>query len=87
MIQLEDLKPTAAVRGILPDSLVTVVSVQCLGSEALGLTYKAPAGKVANELLFRQYGRSACNPRAISGPYRRKVLSHKHLLLPPIARR
>jgi len=53
MIKLEDLQPNAAVRGILPDALVTVVSVQWFGSEALELTYKNPAGKVANELLYR----------------------------------
>ncbi len=53
MTRLEDLKPNAAIRGILPDSLVTVVSVQWFGSEALELTYKTPAGKVANELLYR----------------------------------
>jgi SNF2 family DNA or RNA helicase len=41
------------VRGILPDALVTVVSVQWFGSEALELTYKNAAGKVANELLYR----------------------------------
>jgi SNF2 family DNA or RNA helicase len=53
MIKLEDLQPNAAVRGILPDVLVAVVSVQWFGSEALELTYKTPAGKVANELLYR----------------------------------
>jgi superfamily II DNA or RNA helicase len=53
MIRLEDLQPNAAVRGILPDCLVTVVSVQWFGSEALELTYKTPAGRVANELLYR----------------------------------
>jgi len=53
MSKLEDLQPNAAVRGILPDALVTVVSVQWFGSEALELTYKTPAGKVANELLYR----------------------------------
>lgn len=53
MTRLEDLKPNAAVRGILPDSLVTVVNVQWFGSEALELTYKTPAGKVANTLLYR----------------------------------
>ena len=53
MSELEDLQPDAAVRGILPDALVTVVSVQWFGSEALELTYKTPAGKVANELLYR----------------------------------
>jgi SNF2 family DNA or RNA helicase len=51
--RLEDLRPNAAVRGILPDALVTVVSVQWFGSEALELTYKTPAGRVANELLYR----------------------------------
>ncbi|MPZ47162.1 MAG: DUF3883 domain-containing protein [Betaproteobacteria bacterium] len=53
MARLEDLSPNAAVRGILPDALVSVVSVQWFGSEALELTYKAPSGKVANELLYR----------------------------------
>src|ERR1022692_2693260 len=53
MTRLEDLQPTAAVRGILPDSVVTVVTVQWFGSEALELTYKGPSGKVANELLYR----------------------------------
>jgi SNF2 family DNA or RNA helicase len=53
MSKLEQLTPNAAVRGILPDGLVTVVSVQWFGSEALELTYKSPNGKVANELLYR----------------------------------
>src|SRR6266516_368706 len=53
MSTLEDLTPNAAVRGILPDGLITVVSVQWFGSEALELTYKSPNGKVANELLYR----------------------------------
>jgi len=53
MSKLEDLQPNAALRGILPDALVTVVNVQWFGSEALELTYKDPAGKVANELLYR----------------------------------
>ncbi len=54
MTHLEDLQPNAAVRGILPDAMVvTVVSVQWLGSEALELTYKPPTGKVANELVYR----------------------------------
>lgn len=53
MTRLEDLQPTAAVRGILPDQLVTVVSVVWFGSEALELTYKSPFGRVTNELLYR----------------------------------
>ncbi|MEZ5318343.1 MAG: DEAD/DEAH box helicase [Vicinamibacterales bacterium] len=53
MSRLEELRPNAAVRGILPDCLVTVVGTQWYGSEALELTYKTPAGRVANELLYR----------------------------------
>lgn len=53
MTRLEDLQPTAAVRGILPDQVVTVVSVQWFGSAALELTYKGATGRVANELLYR----------------------------------
>ena len=52
-MKLEDLQTNAAVRGVLPDGLVTVVSVQWYGSEALELTYKTSTGKVANELLYR----------------------------------
>ena len=53
MLRLEDIRPNAAIRGILPDSLVTVVSAQWYGSEALELTYKTPTGTVANQLLYR----------------------------------
>src|SRR5262245_5933119 len=53
MMKLEDLRPKAVVSGILPDSLVTVVTVQWFGSEALELTYKDPAGRIANQLLCR----------------------------------
>lgn len=53
MALLEDLQPNASIRGILPDRLVTVINVQWFGSEALELTYKDPAGRVANQLLYR----------------------------------
>src|SRR5688500_19599462 len=53
MFKLEALQTNATLRGILPDSLVTVVNVQWFGTEALELTYKTPTGKVANELLYR----------------------------------
>ncbi len=39
MSKLEELQPNAAVRGILPDILASVVAVQWFGSEALELTY------------------------------------------------
>ena len=37
MNKLEDITPYTTIRGILPDSLVTVISVQWFGSEALEL--------------------------------------------------
>ena len=52
-MKLEELRANAVVRGVLAECLVTVVSVQWFGSEALELTYKTPAGRVANELLYR----------------------------------
>lgn len=53
MSKLEEIVPNASIQGVLPDCLVTVVSVQWFGSDAIELTYKTPAGKVANELVYR----------------------------------
>jgi superfamily II DNA or RNA helicase len=53
MAKLEDLKPHAVVRGIVPDGTATVVAVQWFGSDALELTYKDPAGRVDNLLCYR----------------------------------
>ena len=50
-MKLEDLQANAAVRGILSDGLVTVVSVQWFGSEALELTLGL------GEQWNRKYGR------------------------------
>src|SRR5215813_11301607 len=52
-MKLEDLQPNIAVRGILPEALVTVVNVQWYGDNALELTYKDPSGRVSNEVLYR----------------------------------
>lgn len=53
MTRLEDLQPNAAVRGILPDAAVTVVSVQWHGSDALTVIYRSPGGTVSEEILYR----------------------------------
>lgn len=53
MARLEDLKKGAAVRGVLPDCLITVVDVKWYGSAAIELTYKDPSGKPDHELLYR----------------------------------
>jgi hypothetical protein len=39
MSKLEDLQPNASLRGTLPDSLVTVVSVQWFGRTTEALSY------------------------------------------------
>ena len=53
MSKLEDLTPDAAIRGIRPDSSVTVVSVQWHGTDVITLTYRTPAGQLGEEVLFR----------------------------------
>ena len=53
MSRLEEITPGAAIKGILPDSLITAVSTQWFGSEALELTYKDATGRVGNQLLYR----------------------------------
>ena len=52
-MKLEDLKTNAAVCGLLPDCLATIVSVQWHGSDALTLIYRSPAGRIADEILYR----------------------------------
>ena len=53
MGKLEDLKPGATVKGILSDSLVTVVNIRWYSNEAVELTYKDANGRVSNRLLYR----------------------------------
>lgn len=53
MAKLEQLQPNAAIRGIVPDALVSVVSVQWYGSDALELAYKTPQGSIHTTLLYR----------------------------------
>jgi len=51
--KLEELKPNAAVAGILADSLVTIVNIQWFGPDAVEITYKTAKGQVASEILYR----------------------------------
>ncbi|MGA8030567.1 MAG: helicase-related protein [Bryobacteraceae bacterium] len=53
MAKLEDLKRGATLKGILRDSLVTVIDVKWYGSAAIELTYKDPSGKPSVVLLYR----------------------------------
>jgi len=53
MATLEELTRGAAVRGVLPDGLVTVVDVAWYGSNVVELTYKDAGGHLGSELLYR----------------------------------
>jgi hypothetical protein len=53
MARLEELKRAALVKGILPDTSVTVVTVKWHGSNAGELTYKDTARRLDSELLYR----------------------------------
>ena len=53
MATLEELKTGASIRGILPNSLVTVETVKWYGTDALELMFKGPTGKPDHQLLYR----------------------------------
>lgn len=53
MSTLEDLRPDAVVKGILPDSPVTIISVEWYGSGAVEVTYQDPSGRLNNILLYQ----------------------------------
>ena len=52
-MKLEDLRPSASVRGIAPDAPVTVVGAEWHGADALTLIYRPPSGRIAEEILYR----------------------------------
>ena len=54
MMTLEQLTPGTSVRGIRPDSIVTVETVTWYGQNALSLVYRDTAGKIDNEVLYRE---------------------------------
>jgi len=53
MATLEQITRGAAVRGILPEGLVTIRDVRWIGTVAIEITYKDSAGRLGNELLYR----------------------------------
>ncbi len=53
MATLEAITRGAAVKGILPEGLVTISDVRWIGTVAIEVTYKDSAGRLGNELLYR----------------------------------
>jgi hypothetical protein len=81
---LEELPREAAVKGILPDSLVTVVDVKWIGTVAVELTYKAPSGSLGNELLYRD--REPMLEIAVEAelPHRDPITHYEVAVRPPV---
>ena len=50
-MKLEDLQTPAAVRGIVADSLVTVVSASWIGANAVELVYRTAEGELGSQIL------------------------------------
>jgi REP element-mobilizing transposase RayT len=76
-MKLEQLTPGATLRGIVPGAAVIVVNVQWHGADALTLVYRDPAGRVADEILYR-YDESRIDvlgTRA-SGPHADETSAH-----------
>src|SRR6266478_10072212 len=53
MATLEEITRGAAVKGILPEGLVTISDVRWIGTVAIEVTYKDAAGRLGNEVLYR----------------------------------
>lgn len=53
MASLEQLKPGMQVEGIVPGQIVSIVSVERRGENAVEVVYKLPDGKPEAQLLFR----------------------------------
>ncbi len=53
MPRLEELTRGSTIKGILPEGLVTISDVRWIGTVAVEVTYKDSAGRLGNELLYR----------------------------------
>jgi superfamily II DNA or RNA helicase len=53
MLKLEDIKVNSLVRGIVPNSTVTIKHVQMFGNQAMEATFVDGEGKANTQLLFR----------------------------------
>ena len=53
MTVLDDVKPGAMIRGVVPGHSVRIVSVDWIGNQAINLVYREPDGGVAETTLYR----------------------------------
>lgn len=53
MLKLEDIKKSAAVSGVEPDQVVSIVATEVVGDNALTVYYKTADGSLRERMLFR----------------------------------
>lgn len=53
MIRLEDIKKDAQIRGVIPNEIVRVITVEPVGENAITVYYKDNAGKIEEQMFFR----------------------------------
>ena len=53
MTTLEDVKPGAMIRGVVPGHSVPIVSVDWIGNQAVNVVYREPNGSVSETTLYR----------------------------------
>lgn len=53
MTKLEDITVGSSVKGIISNSIVTIVAVQWYGNNVLEITYKDSHGQPGNQMLLR----------------------------------
>ena len=53
MLKLEDIRKDAQIRGIEPNEIVWVVTVDPVGHDAITVYYKNNQGRLSEQMLFR----------------------------------
>ncbi|MCY1348197.1 RNA polymerase-associated protein RapA [compost metagenome] len=53
MVKLEDIKKDALIRGIEPEEIVRIASVERVGEHAVSVIYKTNQGRLGEQMLFR----------------------------------
>ena len=53
MTVLDDVKPSAMIRGVVPGHSVRIVSVDWIGNQAINLVYREPDGGISETTLYR----------------------------------
>ena len=55
MLRLEDIKTDAEIKGVEPNEVVRVVTVERIGDDAVTVYYKTSQGRLGEQMLFRSH--------------------------------